>query len=115
MSKFLVTSAIADSLSILPKSRWQLVWVKPWLQSRSTKSVYHNIISELKLLDCSDYRKCFLMDSEIDFYFFAFSLGCHSTLKEIKFLLFAILQLSYLAKRKGNCVSLTKILFLNKI
>ena len=73
MSKFLVTSAIADSLSILPKSRWQLVWVKPWLQSRSTKSVYHNIISELKLLDCSDYRKCFLMDNEIDFYFFAFS------------------------------------------
>ena len=28
--------------SILPKSRQQLACVKPWLQRRSTKSVYHN-------------------------------------------------------------------------
>ena len=39
----LVAFAVTNHLSILPKSRQQLVWVKPWLQQRSTKIVYHNI------------------------------------------------------------------------
>ena len=55
------------------------------------------------------------MDNEIDFYFFAFSFKVSQYSKRNKFLLFTILQLFYLAKRKGNCVSLTKILFLSKI
>ena len=42
-------------LSILPKSRRQLVCVKPLLQRRSTKSVYHNVLLELKLQECYDY------------------------------------------------------------
>ena len=38
-------------LSILPKSRQILLWVKPWLQCKSIKSVYRDIILELKLQD----------------------------------------------------------------
>ena len=53
----LVASGIKNLLSVLPKSRRRLVWVKPWLQRTSTKSVYHNIISGLKLQDHYDYRK----------------------------------------------------------
>ena len=45
----LVTSGEANIFSTLPKSRRQIAWVKPWLQCRSTKSVYHKIISKLKL------------------------------------------------------------------
>ena len=39
-----VMSGVKIFLSILPRSKWQLVWVKPWLQHRSIKSVYLNII-----------------------------------------------------------------------
>ena len=60
----LVASGVKNLLSIHPKSRRRLVWVKPWLQCRATKSVYHNIISELKLQDRYDYRKYFRMNSE---------------------------------------------------
>ena len=35
------------------------MWVKPWLQRRSTKSVYHNIISEQELQDRYDYQEYF--------------------------------------------------------
>ena len=59
-----VAAGVKDLLSIPPKSRRRLVWVKPQLQWRSTKSVYHNTISELKLRDCYDYRKYFRMNSE---------------------------------------------------
>ena len=60
----LVASGVKNLLSILPKSRPRLVLVKPWLQRRSTKSMYHNIILELKLQDRYDYRKYFRMKSE---------------------------------------------------
>ena len=60
----LVVSGIKNLFSILPKSRRCLLWVKPWLQRRSAKSVYHNIISELKLQDRYDYRKYFRMNSQ---------------------------------------------------
>ena len=60
----LVASGIKNLFSILPKSRRRLLWVKPWLQRRSAKSVYHNIISELKLQDRYDYRKYFRMNSQ---------------------------------------------------
>ena len=59
----LVASGVKNLLSILPKSRRRLLLVKPWLQRRSTKSIYHNIILELKL-DRYDYRKYFRMKSE---------------------------------------------------
>ena len=39
----LVVSNITNLLSILSQSRRQLVWVKLWLQHRSTKSVYDYI------------------------------------------------------------------------
>ena len=35
----LVASGITIILSILPKSRWWLVWVKLWLHRRSTKAI----------------------------------------------------------------------------
>ena len=63
----LVTSGVTNLLSILLNSRLQLVWFKTWLQRRSTKNVYHNIISELKLQDRYDYRKSFRMNSETHF------------------------------------------------
>ena len=44
----LVLSSVTNLFSTLPRSRRQLVLVKPWLQCRSAKTVYHNIISELK-------------------------------------------------------------------
>ena len=59
----LVASGVKNLLSILPKSRRRLLLVKPWLQRRSTKSIYHHIILELKL-DRYDYRKYFRMKSE---------------------------------------------------
>ena len=62
---FLVTSDEINFLSILPKSRRQLVWVEPWLQRRSTRCVYQNLISELNLQKRYDYRKCFSMNIEI--------------------------------------------------
>ena len=71
----LVVPGITNLLSILQKPRWQLAWVKPWLQRGSIKSVYHTIISELKLLqDYYDYRKHFGVNSESHFFKFpAFS------------------------------------------
>ena len=33
----------------------RVVCVKPLLQRRSTKSVYHNVLLELKLQECYDY------------------------------------------------------------
>ena len=63
----IVAPSVTGLLSILPKSKRQLVWVKPWLQGRSTKTAYHNIISELKLQDHYDYRKHFCMTNEIHF------------------------------------------------
>ena len=51
----LLASGITNLLSILPKLSFQLERVKHWLQRRSTKSVYYNIISELKLQDHYDY------------------------------------------------------------
>ena len=33
----IVAPSVTGLLSILPKSKRQLVWVKPWLQGRSTK------------------------------------------------------------------------------
>ena len=59
----LVVPGVANLLSILSKSRWQLVWVKPWLKCKSTKSVYDNITLELKPQDCCNYRKYFCMNS----------------------------------------------------
>ena len=35
----LVASGITIILSILPKSRWWLVWFKLWLHRRSTKAI----------------------------------------------------------------------------
>ena len=60
----LLASGITNLLSILPKLSCQLERVKHWLQCRSTKSVYCNIISELKLQDHYDYWKYFLMNSK---------------------------------------------------
>ena len=51
----LLASGITNLLSILPKLSCQLERVKHWLQRRSTKSVYYNIMSELKLQDHYDY------------------------------------------------------------
>ena len=64
----LVAPGITNVLSILPKPTWQLVWVKPGLKRRSTKSVYQNIISKLKLQDRYDYRKYFRINSENHFF-----------------------------------------------
>ena len=64
---FLVTSDEINFLSILPKSRRHLVWVEPWLQRRSTRCVYQNLISELKLQKRCDYRKYFSMNIETHF------------------------------------------------
>lgn len=61
---YLIASPVKNILSILPKSRRCLVLVKSWLRRRSTKSVNHNIMSELKLQDCYDYPKHFHMNSE---------------------------------------------------
>ena len=58
MLLLLVTFNVKSLLSILSKSRGQC---------RSTKSVYHNIISELKLQDRYDYQKYFSMNSETNF------------------------------------------------
>ena len=55
----LVASGIRNLLRILPKSRCQSVRVKPWLQCRSTESVYHSVISELKQQGRYGYRKKF--------------------------------------------------------
>ena len=60
LNQFFILVAISTQVSlslfsILPKSRRQLLWVKSGLQRKSTKSVYHNILSELKLRDCYDY------------------------------------------------------------
>ena len=62
-----VTSGITNLLSILPKPVRKLMWLKPWFQSRSTKSVYHNIIPEPRLQDRDDYRKHFCMNSKTHF------------------------------------------------
>ena len=70
MLLLLVVPGVINLLSILPKSIGQLVWVKPWLQHRSTKSVHHNIILKLKLQDCHDYRKYFGMNCETIFFCF---------------------------------------------
>ena len=35
----LIESDVTNLLSILPKLRQQLTWVKPWLKQRSTKVV----------------------------------------------------------------------------
>ena len=56
---FLEAPGFTNLLSVLPKSQRQSMWVKPWLQRRSTKNVYHSIISEPKLQD-SFYPKIFL-------------------------------------------------------
>ena len=60
----LVASGITNILSILLKSRWYFVCVKPWLRSRSTTSAHYNIMRELKLQDHYDYRKYFVMNCE---------------------------------------------------
>ena len=56
-------------LSNFLRSRQQLLSGKLWLQGRSTKSVCHNIISELKLQDRYNYQKCFCMNSKTDLFF----------------------------------------------
>ena len=63
----LVESDVTNLLNFLPKSRPQSVLVKPWLQSRLTKSVYHNTILQLKLQDPCDYRKYFRMEGDTSF------------------------------------------------
>ena len=40
----LVASDLTNLLGILSTSGRWLVWVKPWLKCRSTKSVYHTVL-----------------------------------------------------------------------
>ena len=58
ISLLLVPSDITNLLSILPNQDGRKCGL-PWLQCRSTESVYHNIMLELKLQDHSNYRKYF--------------------------------------------------------
>lgn len=46
------------------KSRKRILWVKPWLKRRAERSVYHNIVSELRIQDRYDFRKYFRMNAE---------------------------------------------------
>ena len=52
MLLLLVAFVVTSLLNALQRSRQQLMWVKPWLQCRSTKSVYHILT---KLQDCYGY------------------------------------------------------------
>ena len=46
------------------RRRNRLIWVKPWLKCRAEKSMYHNIVAELRCHDRYDYRKYFRMNAE---------------------------------------------------
>ena len=51
-----VASGMTNVQIILPISRGQIVWIKPWLQRKSAKNVYHKIVLEVKLTNRCDYR-----------------------------------------------------------
>ena len=58
------TTKIIHLIDVLPKSRRRRIWVKDWLLRRSRKSVYYNIVSELRLTDRYEYRKYLRMNTE---------------------------------------------------
>ena len=39
------------------KGRKKVIWVKPWLANRELKSVYGNILAELRLHDEEEFRR----------------------------------------------------------
>ena len=49
-------SGMTNAQIILPISRGQIVWIKPWLHRKSAKNVYHKIVLEVKLTNRCDYR-----------------------------------------------------------